>query len=371
MEDVLTLAAGPTALKHVREHGLSPNDVSTIFGASGAAKWLAIAGLDKAIFGNWMADRTATAPVDLYGTSVGAFKLAAAARRDPGRLLATLAQAYIAQSYSNALTPNIIAIETHKTLIQLLGDGSEDMSRGVSEVLTSPHYHLHIGAVRAHGLLNSDRRSVKILALTLGFLRSAGGRNALRGMAERAVFSDPRSDINFNARDGFPVNHCRLTEQNFYDALRASGTIPIYMQPVFSLMTRSTAILDGGLLDYHPVPGSFWPTSDGIVLYPHFYDHFKIRWFDKFAPWRKAGSHLLENVVMVAPSTDFMRACRMPNCHRDKTSQNTDGAKMYVLINGRRLSGKAMCSASAFWSSAKPATSPPISTHYSLPNYAL
>jgi len=43
-------------------------------------------------------------------------------------------------------------------------------------------------------------------------------------------------------------------------------------------------------------------------LYPHFYDHFKIRWFDKFAPWRKAGSHLLENVVMIAPSPDFVRA---------------------------------------------------------------
>ena len=199
MEDVLTLAAGPTALKHVREHGLSPNDVSTIFGASGAAKWLAIAGLDKAIFGNWMADRTATAPVDLYGTSVGAFKLAAAARRDPGRLLATLAQAYIAQSYSNALTPYTISIETHKTLIRLLGDGSEDMSLGVSEVLTSPHYHLHIGAVRAHGLLNSDRRGRKIMALMHGFLRSAGGRNALHDMAERAIFSDLRSNLRFEA----------------------------------------------------------------------------------------------------------------------------------------------------------------------------
>ena len=307
MDDVLTLAAGPTALNHIREHGLSPNDVSTIFGASGAAKWLAIAGLDKAIFGDWMTGRTNATPVNLYGTSVGAFKLAAAARRNPTQALATLAQAYIAQSYSDAQTPNIIASETRKTLIKFLGNGADDISQGVSEILTSPHYHLHIGAVRAHGLLNSDRRSVNILALTLGFLRSTAGRNALRGMAERTVFSDPRSDINFNARDGFPVNHRRLTEQNFYDALRASGTIPVYMQPVFFTDDPQYNYMDGGLLDYHPVPGSFWPSTECIVLYPHFYHHFKIRWFDKFAPWRKAGPHLLKNVVMVAPSTGFMR----------------------------------------------------------------
>ena len=308
MEDVLTLAAGPTALKHVREHGLSPNDVSTIFGASGAAKWLAIAGLDKSIFGDWMAKRTDTAPVNLYGTSVGAFKLAAAARRDPSHTLATLAQAYIAQSYSDTLTPDAIANETHKTLIRFLGNGSENMSRGVSEILTSPYYHLHIGAVRAHGLLNSDRRGGKIMALTHGFLRSAFGRNALRGMAERSVFSDPRSNLRFEARDGFPINHRKLTEQNFYDALRASGSIPVYMQPVHFAEDPQHCYLDGGLLDYHPVPGSFWPTLDGIILYPHFYDYFKIRWFDKFAPWRQAGSHLLENVVMIAPNPDFVRA---------------------------------------------------------------
>ena len=52
MDNLLTLAAGPVALKHIREHGLRPDDVGTIFGASGAAKWLAIAGLDKAIFGD-------------------------------------------------------------------------------------------------------------------------------------------------------------------------------------------------------------------------------------------------------------------------------------------------------------------------------
>ena len=235
MDDVLTLAAGPTALKHIREHGLSPNDVSTIFGASGAAKWLAIAGLDKAIFGDWMTGRTNATPVNLYGTSVGAFKLAAAARRNPTQALATLAQAYIAQSYSDAQTPNILASETRKTLIKFLGNGADDISQGVSEILTSPHYHLHIGAVRAHGYLTaigvagnygSDAR----------FSALGGERNALHDMAER-VFFRLASNLRFEARDGFQFTIAD-DEQNFYDALRASGTIPFTCSRFISLKTR-------------------------------------------------------------------------------------------------------------------------------------
>jgi predicted acylesterase/phospholipase RssA len=309
MDNLLTLAAGPMALKHIREHGLRPDDVGTIFGASGAAKWLAIAGLDKAIFGDWMAGRTNPTPIDLYGTSVGAFKLAAAARHAPSQALATLAQAYIAQSYETAVTPEAIAAETRKTLMRFLGDGTPaGVTQGVLEILTNPRYHLHIGAVRAHGLLNSNMRGSKQLALTRAFVRAMTGRSALRGMGERTVFSDPRSRHKFHAQDTYPVNQRALTAQNFFDALRASGTIPIYMQPVRFADDRHHGYLDGGLLDYHPVPGNFWPKSDHILLYPHFYEHFKIRWFDKFAPWRKAGPRLLENVVMVTPSAGFIRS---------------------------------------------------------------
>ena len=309
MNDVLTLAAGPTAYRHIQKNGLSPDDISTIFGASGAAKWLAISGLDSAIFGTWMTARQKLAPVDLYGTSVGAFKLAAAARRDPAQALGELAQSYINQTYAGDISAETIAAETDKTLQEYLGDGTPDgLHTGVSEILENTKYHLHLGSVRCHGLLNNTRKGAKHLALSVGLLRSISGMSALGGMAERVVFSDPRSTQKFNARDGFNVHHKVLTNDNFYDALRASGTIPVYMRPVYFVDDPHHGYLDGGLLDYHPVPGSFWPTSDSLLLYPHFYDHFKIRWFDKFSPYRKAGRHLLDNVVMIAPSRSFIRS---------------------------------------------------------------
>ena len=31
----ITIAAGPRAYRHIQENGLSPNDIDTVFGASG------------------------------------------------------------------------------------------------------------------------------------------------------------------------------------------------------------------------------------------------------------------------------------------------------------------------------------------------
>ena len=47
----LTLRAGPAALRILRERGLRAEDVDVLPGASGGAKWLAIAGIDRIVFG--------------------------------------------------------------------------------------------------------------------------------------------------------------------------------------------------------------------------------------------------------------------------------------------------------------------------------
>ncbi|NBR79906.1 MAG: patatin-like phospholipase family protein, partial [Alphaproteobacteria bacterium] len=37
MTSPLIIAAGPTAYEHIKKNGLSPDDISAVFGASGAA----------------------------------------------------------------------------------------------------------------------------------------------------------------------------------------------------------------------------------------------------------------------------------------------------------------------------------------------
>ena len=304
----LIIAAGAKARAHIQKNGLSPDDISAIFGASGAAKWLAIAGLDHKVFAHFMAQRTDKTPIDLCGTSVGAFKLSGAARTDADTTLKIMADAYIDQSYEGAIDLTSIDKQTDIVFEKFMGHGhGGDIAKGIGEILSNEKYRLHIGTVRCHGGLNASR-SRQMLALARAGLLAPFTDRHLSGLAERVIFSDPRSDISFTARDGFAVRHAALTVQNFDKALRASGAIPVYMAPVRFEDDPTHIYHDGGMLDYHPVPHSFWPETDGLVLYPHFYDHFKLRWFDKFYPWRKVPSHRLDNVVMLAPSREWVRA---------------------------------------------------------------
>jgi hypothetical protein len=78
---LLRILAGATAYRHIKTNGLTQQDISAVFAASGAAKWLTIYGLDRAVFSVWLAQ--SIHPIDLFGTSIGTFKLAAAAQQKP------------------------------------------------------------------------------------------------------------------------------------------------------------------------------------------------------------------------------------------------------------------------------------------------
>ena len=187
-------------------------------------------------------------------------------------------------------------------------DHDGDMDRGIAEIFANEKYRMHIGTVRCHGGLNAKvwRQGI---ALGRAAMLSTFTDRHLIGLTERTIFSDPRSDIHFTARDGFPVRHAKLTPAKFpqkpcaHQALYRSTCNPVHLEE-----DPDHIYHDGGMLDYHPVPSNFWPQTEGLVLYPHFYDHFKLRWFDKFYPWRKVAAHKLDNVIMLAPRRDWVKA---------------------------------------------------------------
>jgi hypothetical protein len=80
-ESAFVLRAGPGAMEHVRERGVSPADVACIPAAAGGPKGLALIPLDKLLFQEWLS--RSTAPLELAGASIGAWRMAALAQPEP------------------------------------------------------------------------------------------------------------------------------------------------------------------------------------------------------------------------------------------------------------------------------------------------
>lgn len=295
--DNLRVIAGPSAAAKIKRDGLSPAQVSAVFGASGAAKWLGICGLDQAVFGDWLT--AAQHDIHLYGTSVGAFKLAAACRQDAHGALQTLADAYIAQSYPDGAGADAIDRESGKILDLIFSNG------GTDEILTHPHFRFGCGTVLLDGMMASPNKALQYMGAARAMMTNAVGRNAHRGVMRRVMFTDPRGTFPLNATDSYGDTQVALTPDNLSTSVKASGSIPIMMHPVRDIPGGPQGVyVDGGVVDYHPVPGWFWD-DEGLILYPHFFPYLKSGWFDKYYR-RVAPARLLDNVVLLAPSDSYL-----------------------------------------------------------------
>ena len=149
----LTIHAGATALKRLREHGLHAADVRVIPGAAGGPKGLILNPLDRYLFGEWLGRGTQT--VHLLGASIGAWRLASACLRDPEAQLARMAEDYIAQDYEHA--PGKAPLPRHVS--EVFGAKLQEHFAGrEAELLQHPRYRLHVFTSRGRHLLRRQGR---------------------------------------------------------------------------------------------------------------------------------------------------------------------------------------------------------------------
>ena len=74
MFENLSVLAGSKAIGIVRDEGLNLSRVKVLAGASGAAKFLVLTGIDRALLSLFKERKP---PLHLIGTSIGAFRMAA------------------------------------------------------------------------------------------------------------------------------------------------------------------------------------------------------------------------------------------------------------------------------------------------------
>ncbi|MBF5043225.1 patatin-like phospholipase family protein [Aggregicoccus sp. 17bor-14] len=297
----LTLLAGPAALTLLRERSLRAEDVDVVPGASGGPKWLVLSGLDRMLFGELL-QAPRTRPLHLIGSSIGSWRLACLAQKDPVAALDRFEAAYVEQRYPPKPSPALVTETSARILEQLLGPS------GAEELLAHPWARLHVVTTRCRGPLASERRAVQLAGLALAAAGNLLTRKSLPLQMQRVVFHTAGDQSPFAGLRDLPTVHLPLTAANLRPALLASGSIPLVLAGVRVPGAPPGTYRDGGVVDYHL--DLHYGAGEGLVLYPHFYPYVVPGWFDKSLRWRRASAANFARALILAPSAEFV--ARLP-----------------------------------------------------------
>jgi hypothetical protein len=289
-------------MRHVRQNGFSPGDVGAIAGASGGAKWLVLSQLDRVIIDRVLPKLAA--PVYLVGSSIGTWRFACYAQRDPAAAIDRFEEAYLEQRYSERPDADEITARSAEILEHVLS------ADGAREILTNPVLRTNVITVRARHIAASEWRPALGAGLAVAATSNIVSRRSLGAFFVRSLFYDSRDLPPFFDTGGFPLERTPLTEENLAASVRASGSIPLVLRGVRDIAGAPRGVYrDGGIIDYH----LDLPTSpDGkLTLFPHFFSYLKPGWFDKNLGWRRHRPENIDRTVLICPSADFVS--RLPN----------------------------------------------------------
>ena len=293
---MIDIHAGKTAAKIINEQGFKPELFTSFLGASGGPKWFTLFGLDKYIFGEFFKNRTQ--PLNLIGSSAGAFRSACFAQNDPVAAIERLAKSYSQTRYSsNKPTPAEITLKARALLDDVFGE------HGVTEILNNPIFKAHFIVAKSNGFIASENKLIQLLGLSKSYMLNRVNRKLLGSQYERFIFGAPNSNLSITDSYNFKTQNIALSQTNLKDALLASGSIPLVMQGIKNIAgSPQGTYRDGGIIDYH---FDLKINNPGLILYPHFNSEPKAGWFDKNLK-RKVAPQNYDNVVMITPSKEFI-----------------------------------------------------------------
>lgn len=304
--NALVVHAGPRALEHLRAKGLKPDDVRVVPGAAGGPKGLALHAMDRVLFSSWLLK--STRPIDLVGSSVGAWRLALACMKDPGEALARWAHGYVRQTYPREPGKAPSAAAVSAAFAQAL---HAQVGGHESDILAHPTFRLHVFTSRGRHILRREGKRLSRVSTPLGYLgamaSNLASRRALGGWLERVVFSDRRHALAVPLQD-LPTARVALDVNNLQPSILASCSIPFWLKPVHDIPGGPRGpYWDGGITDYH-LHLNYAAMDEGLVLYPHFQSTVIPGWLDKSLRHRHRATPWLDNVVVLSPSPDWVRA---------------------------------------------------------------
>jgi hypothetical protein len=293
----LLVLAGEEARQRLETEGWHPELFSLLLGASGGPKWLVLSQLDRVLLPFLLQRKT---PLSLLGTSIGSWRHACYAQDDPVAAIERFERLYIGQRYTEKPGIDEVTEVSRGIMQRILGES------GAASIVRHPLFQTHIGTARGKGLLASRVPFVHGVGLGLAAVSNGMSRSLLQSFYQRVVFSynGDSGSAGMEYRD-FSTAGVTLTENNVFDALMASASIPLVLDGVPSPAGAPEGTYwDGGIVDYHHDLRAF--RGEGLVLYPHFYPTITPGWFDKALKGRRPGPEWLKKVVLLCPHPDFV-----------------------------------------------------------------
>jgi len=321
MFDNIEIYAGKNAAEMIFDSGLKEEMISAMAGASGGPKFLVLAGLDELIFSNWFKKRKN--PLFFIGSSIGAWRGAAFACKDPVKTHKKLIESYISQKYTSNPSPAEVSAESVRILNEYLTD------KDIEYILSKSPVHLGIISACCTGLSAMENKAALAASFIPAVLLNIISRELLLRIFDRTLFFDRRATPPYNTvfKEKFRVP---LTGTNLKEALLSSGSIPFVMDGVNGIAGAPAGTYrDGGLTDYHL--NIDFGVKDGVILYPHFGSRIIPGWLDKNLKWRKHNPQILSNVLLVAPSAKFIQSLpygKIPDRTDFRTFFNRDSERL-------------------------------------------
>ncbi len=301
MNNLLNIRAGKKALERVRDEGLPQNSIDVLVGASGGPKWFVLSGLDKVLISEYFRDRKQ--PLELLGTSAGSWRFSCFAQKDALAAHERFENGYLYTRYSEKPDAAEISGKGRALINHMITPTT------AQEIIENPIMRFNLIAVRSHGLSKSSHPLIQATGMGLAAVSNVLHRRLLSPFFTRTLFHHPDYENQIKPAffhvDDLPTERIPLTIDNLKDAVMASGSIPVVMEGVANISGAPRGIYrDGGITDYHfDMP---FTHSDGLALYPHFYDRMIPGWFDKGLKWRQPSAKNCENLVLVSPSAEFV-----------------------------------------------------------------
>lgn len=294
----LLIKAGRNILDLIRDGGFDWDRITAYYGSASGPRWLITSGFDLTLLNQGCLGRTRS--VLLAGASSGAWRFAAWLQPDPAKSYETLRQAYIETEYRRGETPQSI----QQSLIDIIDRYIEDDA--LPFALANRTHRLAVITARAKKLVASETPWIQKTGLGLCFAGNFFYPETLYGFFERIVFYSGPKPPAFCLNGTFRGRHLPLNRFNFKHAVLSSGAIPLVVAGVRDIFGAPRGVYrDGGLVDYH-INESFSHEPGDITLFFHHQEYSRPTWMDKNLKYRRTPSPLMDNVLMIHPTPEFV-----------------------------------------------------------------